>query len=185
MSVLMADTRRDFEIHRFPVIIYALVPLASLVLQAWLPRVLGPYAWFDLPLVITVYFALGRRSPIQGTLMGSVLGLFEDALTHQAIGINGIAKTIVGFLAASVGVRIDVDSQTIRARSISSYIAFCWDFHWSRTGWSSYSRPLATRPSRWFSSPCSTACRSETDQGSGRKDDERYKVSEASRARVN
>jgi rod shape-determining protein MreD len=114
MSVLMADTRRDFEIHRFPVIIYALVPLASLVLQAWLPRVLGPYAWFDLPLVITVYFALGRRSPIQGTLMGSVLGLFEDALTHQAIGINGIAKTIVGFLAASVGVRIDVDSQTIR-----------------------------------------------------------------------
>ncbi|HET6170746.1 MAG TPA: rod shape-determining protein MreD, partial [Terracidiphilus sp.] len=114
MSVLMADTRRDFEIHRFPVIIYALVPLASLVLQAWLPRVLGPYAWFDLPLVITVYFALGRRSPIQGTLMGSVLGLFEDALTHQAIGINGIAKTVVGFLAASVGVRIDVDSQAIR-----------------------------------------------------------------------
>ncbi len=114
MSVLTADTRRDFEIHRFPIIIYALVPLASLVLQAWLPRVLGPYAWFDLPLVVTVYFALGRRSPIQGTLMGSALGLFEDALTHQAIGINGIAKTVVGFLAASVGVRIDVESQTIR-----------------------------------------------------------------------
>ena len=114
MSVLTADTRRDFEIHRFPVLIYALVPLASLVLQAWLPRVLGPYAWFDLPLVVTVYFALGRRSPIQGTLMGSALGLFEDALTHQAIGINGIAKTVVGFLAASVGVRIDVESQTIR-----------------------------------------------------------------------
>lgn len=114
MSVLTADTRRDFEIHRFPVIIYALVPLASLVLQAWLPRLLGPYAWFDLPLVVTVYFALGRRSPIQGTLMGSALGLFEDALTHQAIGINGIAKTMVGFLAASVGVRIDVESQTIR-----------------------------------------------------------------------
>jgi rod shape-determining protein MreD len=114
MSVLTADTRRDFEIHRFPIIIYALVPLASLVLQAWLPRVLGPYAWFDLPLVVTVYFALGRRSPIQGTLMGGALGLFEDALTHQAIGINGIAKTVVGFLAASVGVRIDVESQTIR-----------------------------------------------------------------------
>jgi rod shape-determining protein MreD len=43
------------------------VPLAALVLQAWLPRVLGPYAWFDLPLVVTVYFALDRRSPIQGT----------------------------------------------------------------------------------------------------------------------
>jgi len=37
----------------------------ALVLQAWLPRLMGKYAWFDLPLVVTVYFALGRRSPIQ------------------------------------------------------------------------------------------------------------------------
>jgi rod shape-determining protein MreD len=46
--------------------------------------------------------------------MGAAMGLFEDALSHHAIGINGIAKTIVGFLAASVGVRIDVDNHTIR-----------------------------------------------------------------------
>jgi rod shape-determining protein MreD len=114
MSVLTADTRRDLEIRRYPLLIYALAPLVALVLQAWLPRVLGRFAWFDLPLVITVYFALGRRSPIQGTLMGCVLGLFEDALTHHAIGINGIAKTVVGFLAASLGVRIDVENHTIR-----------------------------------------------------------------------
>lgn len=114
MSVLTAGARRDFEIHRFPFLIYALIPLVALVLQAWLPRLLGAYAWFDLPLVVTVYFALGRRSPIQGTLMGGALGIFEDALTHHAIGINGIAKTVVGFLAASVGIRIDVDSQAIR-----------------------------------------------------------------------
>jgi len=90
------------------------VPLAALVLQAWLPRLLGPYAWFDLPLVVTVYFALDRRSPIQGTLMGAAMGLFEDALSHHAIGVNGIAKTIAGFLAASIGVRIDVENHTIR-----------------------------------------------------------------------
>jgi len=42
------------------------------------------------------------------------MGLFEDALTQHAIGINGIAKTIVGFLAASVGIRIDVENHTIR-----------------------------------------------------------------------
>lgn len=114
MSVLTADSRRDFEIRRYPFLIYALVPLAALVLQAWLPRVLGPYTWFDLPLVVTVYFSLGRRSPIQGTLMGGVLGIFEDALTHHAIGINGVAKTVVGYLAASMGVRIDVDNYTIR-----------------------------------------------------------------------
>jgi rod shape-determining protein MreD len=86
----------------------------ALVLQAWLPRLLGQYAWFDLPLVVTVYFALGRRSPIQGTLMGCAVGLFEDALTHHAIGINGIAKTVAGFMAASVGIRIDVENRIIR-----------------------------------------------------------------------
>ncbi|MDR3774299.1 MAG: rod shape-determining protein MreD [Terracidiphilus sp.] len=114
MPLLAADLRRDPGIRRYPMLAYALVPLAALVLQAWLPRVLGPYAWFDLPLVITVYFALDRRSPIQGTLMGAAMGLFEDALSHHAIGVNGIAKTIAGFLAASIGVRIDVENHTIR-----------------------------------------------------------------------
>jgi rod shape-determining protein MreD len=114
MSVLTANTRRDLEIHRYPILVYAMVPLAALVLQAWLPRLVGRYVWFDLPLVVTVYFALGRRSPIQGTLLGGALGLFEDAISHHAIGINGIAKTVAGFLAASVGVRIDVENHTIR-----------------------------------------------------------------------
>jgi rod shape-determining protein MreD len=46
--------------------------------------------------------------------MGAGLGLFEDALTHHAIGVNGIAKTVAGFLAGSVGVHIDVENHTIR-----------------------------------------------------------------------
>jgi len=114
MSLLAAESRRDFEIHRFPLLAYVLVPLVSLVLQAWLPRVASPYDWFDFPLVVTVYFALGRRNPIQGTLMGAAMGLFEDALSHHAIGINGIAKCVVGFLAASVGIRVEVDNHTVR-----------------------------------------------------------------------
>ncbi|HEV2324498.1 MAG TPA: rod shape-determining protein MreD [Terracidiphilus sp.] len=114
MSVLGASFRRDIEIRRYPFLAYVFVPLAALVLQAWLPRIAGRYAWFDLPLVITVYFALGRRSPIQGTVMGAIIGLFEDALSHRAIGVNGIAKCIVGFLAASMGVRIDVENHLIR-----------------------------------------------------------------------
>jgi rod shape-determining protein MreD len=114
MTLLGVDDRRDLEIHRYPLLVYALVPLAALVLQAWLPRVMGRYAWFDLPLVVTVYFALGRRSPIQGTLLGAFMGLFEDALTHHPIGVNGVAKTAVGFIAASTGVRIDVENHAIR-----------------------------------------------------------------------
>jgi rod shape-determining protein MreD len=114
MPVLGARFRRDLEIRQYPILVYGLVPLAALVLQAWLPRVVRGYVWFDLPLVITVYFALGRRNPIQGTIMGAAMGLFEDALSSRAIGVNGIGKTVAGFLAASVGVRIDVDNHTIR-----------------------------------------------------------------------
>jgi rod shape-determining protein MreD len=98
-----------------------------------------------LPLVVTVYFALGRRSPIQGTVMGAVMGLFEDALSHHAIGINGIAKTAVGFLAASVGMRIDVDHHTIRllltfmlsllSSAIYVFVAdSCWAWIWNGAG---------------------------------------------------
>lgn len=112
MPVLTSPTH--VETRRYPRILYVLAPFAALVLQAWLPRVVGQYAWFDLPLIITVYFALGRRNPIQGTIMGAAMGIFEDALTHRPIGINGVAKTAVGFLASSVGVRIVVENQTIR-----------------------------------------------------------------------
>jgi rod shape-determining protein MreD len=114
MDILALNYRRNLETRRYPMLVCVLVPLAALVLQAWLPRVLGRYAWFDLPLVVTVYFALGRRSPIHGSLLGAAMGLFEDALSNHAIGVNGIAKTMVGFLAASVGIRIDVENHTIR-----------------------------------------------------------------------
>jgi rod shape-determining protein MreD len=114
MNVLSNNHRRDLGVRRYPLLIYALTPLIALVLQAVLPRWLHGYAWFDLPLVVTVYFALVRRDPVQGTLMGAGLGLFEDALTHHAIGVNGVAKTVAGYLAGSVGVRIDVENHTIR-----------------------------------------------------------------------
>jgi len=114
MRVLGADYRRDLGSRSYPLLVYTLAPLTALVLQSWLPRLLHGYTWFDLPLVVTIYFALARRDPIQGTMMGAGMGIFEDALTHHAIGVNGIAKTVAGFLAGSVGVRIDVDNYIIR-----------------------------------------------------------------------
>ncbi len=114
MPTYFAEARRELGIRRYPILVYVMAPLVALVLQAWLPRLAGRYTWFDLPLVITVYFSLGRRNPIQGTAMGAALGLVQDALGPYAIGANGIAKTIVGFLAASVGVRIDIENSVIR-----------------------------------------------------------------------
>jgi rod shape-determining protein MreD len=114
VQTLIPDYRRDLEIRRYPTYVYLLVPLAALVLQAWLPRLLGRFAYMDLPLLVTIYFALNRRSPIHGTLLGAVLGMAQDGLTQGAIGIHGIANTVCGFLSASIGIRIVVDNNIIR-----------------------------------------------------------------------
>jgi len=114
VQTLIPDHRRDLEIRRYPSFIYVLVPLAALVLQAWLPRVLGRFAYLDLPLLVTIYFALNRRSAIHGTLLGAVLGMAQDGLTQGAIGVHGIANTVCGFLAASIGIRIVVENNIIR-----------------------------------------------------------------------
>ena len=125
MAVMMANSRRDLEIHRYPAPLYLIVMLVALIIQALLPRLLHDRFWFDLPLVITIYFALARRSPIGGMLLGGIMGVFQDALTGHPIGIYGIAKTIAGYLAASVGIRIDVQNTIIRVMLNFSLTVLC------------------------------------------------------------
>lgn|SRR5271165_2428715 len=126
MPVMMENSRRDLEIHKYPAPLYLLVIVVALVLQAMVPRAIGQnHIWFDFPLVITIYFALGRRSPIQGMLIGGFVGIFEDALTGRPIGINGIAKTIAGYMAASVGIRIDVQNYVVRLMLNFSLTLLC------------------------------------------------------------
>ncbi len=126
MAVMIVNSRRDLEVHRYPPPLYLAVMVVALVLQALLPRIVGQnHIWFDLPLVITIYFALARRSPIQGMLIGSIMGIFQDALTGHAIGVYGIAKTLSGYLAASVGVRIDVQNTIIRVMLNFSLTVLC------------------------------------------------------------
>ncbi len=114
MTALISDYRRDLEIRRYPLAVYVLVPLVALVLQAWLPRVLGRFTYMDLPLLVTIYFALVRRNPIHGTLLGAGLGILQDGLTQGAIGIHGIANSVCGYLAASIGIRVVVEHPLLR-----------------------------------------------------------------------
>ena len=71
-------------------------------------------AILDLPLVVTLFFAVSRRSPIAGTVTGATIGLLQDVLTSQPIGVNGMAKSVIGYAAASLGSRIDVDNTVTR-----------------------------------------------------------------------
>ena len=75
----------------------------ALALQTTLARFLvGGTAALDLVLVTVVYVAL-TSGPGAGMLAGSVAGIIQDALSSGVIGIGGLAKSIVGFLAGVIG----------------------------------------------------------------------------------
>lgn len=102
------------EVYRFNWLITIGVPATALFLQAWLPHMFPVTAMLDLPLLVTIFFAISRRNPISGLLTGGVIGIFQDALTHLPLGINGISKTVVGYAASSLGVRLDVENAGAR-----------------------------------------------------------------------
>jgi rod shape-determining protein MreD len=100
----------QIEVYRFSLPVTIGVPLLALFLQAFLPRQLHFFSIFDLPLLVTIFFAMARRNPISGLLTGGVIGLVQDALGGAPIGLFGIAKTIVGYGASSLGVKLDVEN---------------------------------------------------------------------------
>jgi rod shape-determining protein MreD len=65
-----------------------------------------PFLWagkstIDLVLVVVVYAAL-QFGPTAGILAGAIAGMSQDALSGGIIGVAGLAKTIVGFLAGTL-----------------------------------------------------------------------------------
>src|SRR5215470_2479695 len=58
------------EVYRFNWPITLGVPATALFLQAWLPHQFPAFAMLDLPLLVTIFFAISRRNPISGLLTG-------------------------------------------------------------------------------------------------------------------
>lgn len=110
--VLMASSRREVGSQSYPIWLYVLVPLLALGLQSFISLHLTSFDLVDLPLLVTIYYAVTRREPISATLFGSVMGIAQDGLTHHALGVFGIAKALVGYMAASLGVRVDTENHS-------------------------------------------------------------------------
>lgn len=90
----------------------------ALALQTTLTRFLvGSTFAVDLVLVAVVYVAL-TAGPVTGMLAGTFAGLVQDALTSGILGIGGLAKTIVGFLAGIIG------TQFIVTNSLPRFVVF-------------------------------------------------------------
>ncbi len=109
MTIVPSRTDR-IEVFRFNPVVVVGVVLTALILQAFLPVKLHFFSAFDLPLIVTIFFAVARRSQVSGCLTGAVIGLLQDSLADQPLGVFGISKTIIGYAASSLGAKIDVEN---------------------------------------------------------------------------
>jgi rod shape-determining protein MreD len=111
------------EVYRFSLPVAIAVPLVAILLQSFLPLRMPFFSLFDLPLLVTIFFAVARRSQVSGMLTGALIGLVQDSLSHQHIGLYGIAKTVVGYGASSLGVKLDVENAGTRL--LLTFVFYC------------------------------------------------------------
>jgi rod shape-determining protein MreD len=114
--------QREVEAFRVrPVTLWVTI-LVALLLQTFLPLKIPLAGLMDFPLLVTVYFTLVRQNKIFGIALGTGLGLMQDALSHGYVGMFGMAKALVGYLAASAAIRFNVESLFARSVVTASLI---------------------------------------------------------------
>lgn len=119
-SRILLNSQREGQVSRYRAWVLMAVPLAAVLFQIYVPLFFPFLKFLDMPLLVVVYFALVRRSQIGGLALGAAVGLAQDSLSKNHLGMYGIANTLVGYFAASMGQRIDVDRGVIRL-----IITFC------------------------------------------------------------
>jgi rod shape-determining protein MreD len=104
------------EVHKFRAGAILISALLALVIQAWLPLHFTRAGLLDLPLLVVIYFGLSRRNPSTGLILGALIGLSQDSLSGPTVplGLYGIAKTVIGYLASSIGARLDTEHPVAR-----------------------------------------------------------------------
>ena len=141
---IRAGAEMHIEVHKFRSGAIAVATLLALVLQALL-RVYFPRAeLLDLPLLVTIYFGLSRRNPSTGLLLGMVIGLLQDSLSKSPLGLYGIAKTLIGYLASSIGGRLDTEHPASRFALAAVFFAL----HQGIVGL--IRQLLLAQPEKWF-----------------------------------
>jgi rod shape-determining protein MreD len=136
------------EVHKYYGGVVPAAVLLALLLQAFFPVHFRWANYLELPLLVTVYFALSKRNPSSGLLLGMVIGLLQDSLSRTPLGLYGIAKTLTGYLGSSIGARVDVEHPIAR---FLLTIGFVWFHHavFTLTG----SFLLAQHNEKYFSIP--------------------------------
>lgn len=106
--------QRPVEVFRVNPLTFWLTVVGALLLQTFLPLKVPLARHFDFPLLATIYFSLVRRNKVFGTALGTAMGLLQDALSHGFIGVHGMPKALVGYLAASASIKFALDTLLAR-----------------------------------------------------------------------
>ena len=91
----------------------AITVILSLLLQFLLPMRLRFFQYIELPLIVTVFFSL-MRSPMLGMMTGATAGLGGDYIGGGIPGVGGFAKTLIGYVIATVSVKFPLDNPLAR-----------------------------------------------------------------------
>ena len=127
------DSTRKLRISRFNWAAMLGIPLAAILFQVYVPQFIRSLGYLELPLLVTVYFALMRRSPVVGVFFGAGVGLTQDSLSHHPLGMFGIVKTLVGYFAATVSQRFEVENSWVRLVLAFFFFFFHQFFYWVLT----------------------------------------------------
>jgi len=128
---ILLSSQREGQVSRFRAWVMVLVPLAAILFQVYVPMFFEFLKFLEMPLLVVIYFAVMRRSQISGLAIGALVGLAQDSLSQKTpLGMYGIVKTLVGYFAASVGVRLDVDHALLRLVLAYFFYVFHQFFYW-------------------------------------------------------
>lgn len=77
-AINLSYTSRDqVEVYRFSWLLSVGLPLLMVALQAFMPVRLHFFRVFDFGLLLTIFFAVSRRSQLSGTLTGAAIGMLR------------------------------------------------------------------------------------------------------------
>ena len=127
---LLLSSQREGQVSHFRGWVLLAVPLAAIAFQVYVPLFFQFFGFLEMPLLVVVYFAIMRRTQISGLLIGALIGLAQDSIFHNPLGMYGIDKTLVGYFAASVGMRFDVEHGLIRLLLCFLFYVFHQFFYW-------------------------------------------------------
>ena len=127
---ILLSNQREGQVSRFHPWVFVVVPLVAILFQVYVPMFFPFLRFVEMPLLVVVYFSIMRRNQINGLAIGALVGLAQDSLSDSPLGMFGIVKTLVGYFAASVGVRLDVEHGFIRLLLAFFFYLFHQFFFW-------------------------------------------------------